>query len=308
LKKRLLFLFIDIVASLVLGLSACSSDSSTTTGNSSNVSTLTATTLATTLSEQPDKATYQKYFTDMGLGKIPSGGQLPLDLQQNATVFTQGDQISVYFSVIQEVQVRTAIYDVEAKKVVKEGGFPRSLMPSNYAGAEPLTIPAGTYEYKVYVGDILVAVFPFEVLDTLTATSSLQSTPQPSPTSSEQPDKATFQKYFSIYPAPMGIGKLLTSGNLPPDLQQNVTVFAIGDQITLYGNIIKECQQPRYAIYDVQAKTVIKEGGLSFPSIKSGFDAVGFVSIDTLDVPVGKYEYKVYVANVLVAVFPFEVR
>jgi hypothetical protein len=55
------------------------------------VNTPTATTPAATLSEQPDKATYQKYFSDTGLGKIPSGGQLPLDLQRNATVFTQGD-------------------------------------------------------------------------------------------------------------------------------------------------------------------------------------------------------------------------
>ena len=60
----------------------------------------------------------------MGLGKIPSGGQLPLDLQRNATVFTQGEQISLYFGVTQEVQVRTAIYDVEPKKVVKEGVSP----------------------------------------------------------------------------------------------------------------------------------------------------------------------------------------
>jgi hypothetical protein len=163
LKKRLLFLFINIIASLVLGLSACSSGNNTSTGNSSIVNTPTATTPAATLSEQPDKATYQKYFSDMGLGKLPSGGQLPLDLQQNATVFTQGDQIGVYLSVIKEVQVRTAIYDIEAKKVVKEGGFPRSLTPSNYAGAEPLTIPAGKYEYKVYAGDVLVAVLPFEV-------------------------------------------------------------------------------------------------------------------------------------------------
>ena len=123
----------------------------------------TTTTPASTLSEQPDKAIFNKYFSNMGLGKIPPGGQLPIDLQQNATVFTQGDQISLYFSVIQEVQVRTAIYDVVAKKVVKEGGLPGSLTPKNYAGAEPLTIPAGTYEYKVYTGDVLVAVFPFEV-------------------------------------------------------------------------------------------------------------------------------------------------
>lgn len=309
-KKWLLFLFITIVASLILGLSACSSGSRPSTGNSSSVKTSTATTPATTLSEQLDKATYQRYFSDIGLGKLPSGGQLPLDLQQNATIFTQGDQIGVYLSVIQEVQVRTAIYDIEAKKIVKEGGFPKSLTPSNYAGAEPLTIPAGKYEYKVYAGDVLVAVLPFEVLDTLTTTPSSQTTPQPSPTSSEQPDRATFQKYFSMAPAPMGLGKILTSGNLPQELQQNVTVFAIGDQITLYGNIIKECPEPRYAIYDVQAKKVIKEGGLSFPpiQIQSGFDAVGFISVDTLEAPIGKYEYKVYVSDVLVAVFPFEVR
>jgi len=79
--------------------------------------------------------------------------------------------------------------------------------------------------------------------------------------------------------------------------------------MVLYGNIIKECPQPRYAIYDVLAKKVIKEGGLSFPPppTKSGF-AVGFVSVDTLEAPIGKYEYKVYVSDVLVAVFPFEVR
>ena len=121
------------------------------------------TTPASTLSEQPDKATFNKYFSNMGLGKIPPGGQLPIDLQQNATIFTQGDQISLYFSVIQEVQIRTTIYDIATQNVVKEGGLPGSLVPNNYAGAEPLTIPAGTYEYKVYVGDVLVAVFPFEV-------------------------------------------------------------------------------------------------------------------------------------------------
>jgi hypothetical protein len=172
-----------------------------------------------------------------------------------------------------------------------------SLAPSNYAGAEPLTIPAGKYEYKVYANDVLVAVLPFEVL---AATSS-----QPSPTSSIlQPDKATFSIYFKD----MGLGKITTGGKLPQELQQNVTVFAGGDQLTLYGNIIKECQQPRYEIYYVQANKVVKGGGLSFPTIKPGFDAVGFISVDTLDVPVGNYEYKVFVGDILVGIFPFEVR
>ncbi len=146
---------VAIVFSLVLG--GCAKETAPTT------SPTRTPTLSPTLSEQPDQVTFNKYFSDMGLGRIPPGGQLPLDLQQNATVFTQGDQICTYFGVIHEVQVRTAIYDVEAKKVVEEGGYPGSLTPKNYAGAEPLTTPAGKYEYKVYVGDVLVAVFPFEV-------------------------------------------------------------------------------------------------------------------------------------------------
>jgi hypothetical protein len=53
------------------------------------------------LLEQPDKVTFSKYFKDMGLGKIPIGGQLPQDLQQNVAVFTSGDLIALYGTVIQ---------------------------------------------------------------------------------------------------------------------------------------------------------------------------------------------------------------
>ena len=126
------------------------------------VGSLTITVTAPPLSEQPDKATFNKYFSDMGLGKLPAGGQLPTDLQKNVTTFTAGDQISLYGNIIEECQVRTAIYDVQAKKVVKEGGLPKP-MKGGFAGAEPLDIPTGKYEFKVYVGSVLVAIFPFEV-------------------------------------------------------------------------------------------------------------------------------------------------
>jgi len=257
-----------------------------------------------TLSEQPDAATFQKYFSELGIGKMP--GEVkdpPVDLQKNVSVFAAGDQICLYGTVILECQIRSAVYDVNAKKVVREGGLPQAI-EGGFAGWEPIDLPVGKYEYKVYAADVLVGVFPFEVIAILTTTPSSQPTPQPSPKSSEQPDKATFSIYFKD----MGLGKLLTGGNIPQDLQQNVTVFALGDQIALYGNIIKECQQPRYEIYYVQANKVVKGGGLSFPTIKPGFDAVGFISVETLDLPVGKWEYKVYIGDVFVAVFPFEVR
>jgi hypothetical protein len=254
--------------------------------------------------EQPDKATFQKYFSDMGLGKIPTGGKLPQDLQQNVTVFSSGDQFTIYGTVIQEVQASARYYNVATKQSVDAPAAPTPLKVGGFAGSSTLTLPVGKYDCKVYVGAVLVAVFPFEVIATLTTTPSSQPTPQPSPKSSEQPDKAT----FSIYFRDMGLGKITTGGKLPQDLQQNVTVFAVGDQLTLYGNIIKECQQPRYEIYYVQVNKVVKGGGLSFPTIKPGFDAVGFISVDTLDLPVGNYEYKVYIGDVFVAVFPFEVR
>ena len=291
-KKWLALCFIAMAALLVLVLSACGGGSNNDTG-----SVPPATTPVSTLSEEPDQATFSIYFKDMGLGKLPAGGKLPQDLQQNVTIFSSGDLISLYGTVIQEVQISARCYSVATKQSVDAGAPPAPLKVGGFGGSSTLNLLAGKYEYKVYVGDVLVAVFPFEVL----AASS--------PTSSEQPDKATFEKYFSNNPAPMGLGKITTGGKLPQELQQNVTVFAAGDQMVLYGNIIKECPQPRYAIYDVLAKKVIKEGGLSFPPppTKSGF-AVGFVSVDTLEAPIGKYEYKVYVSDVLVAVFPFEVR
>jgi hypothetical protein len=254
--------------------------------------------------EQPDKATFSKYFRDMGLGKIPTGGKLPQDLQQNVTVFSSGDLCAIYGIVIQEVQASAQYYNVATKQSVDAPSAPTPLKVGGFAGSSTLNLPVGKYDCKVYVGAVLVAVFPFEVIAALTTTPSAQPTPQPSSKSSEQPDKVTFSIYFKD----MGLGKITTGGNLPQELQQNVTVFALGDQIALYGNIIKECQQPRYEIYYVQANKVVKGGGLSFPAMKPGFDAVGFVSVDTLNLPVGKWEYKVYIGDVFVAVFPFEVR
>jgi len=116
-----------------------------------------------TPSAQPDVAIFQKYFKELGLGKLPAEVKdIPTDLQKNATIFTADDQICLYGEIILECQLRNTVYDVEAKKVVNEGGLPRP-MTGGFAGWEPLTIPAGKYEYKVYVGDVLVAVFPFEV-------------------------------------------------------------------------------------------------------------------------------------------------
>jgi len=115
-------------------------------------------------SEQPDEATFKKYFSDIGLGKLPADGKLPQDLQRNINVFVSGDKICLYGTVTQEVQISTAIYDLGTKKFIGEKQtYPKPLQKGNFAGCGPLDLPAGKYEYKVYVGDVLVAIFPFEV-------------------------------------------------------------------------------------------------------------------------------------------------
>jgi len=135
-----------------------------------SVNTPTATTPAATLSEQPDKATFQKYFSEMGLGRMPPDAKSPQDIQRNVTTFTTGDYLTLYGTVIQEVQVSAKYYSVATKQSADAPAPPMPLKVGGFASSPTLTLPVGKYEYKVYVANILVAVFPFEVLATLTTT------------------------------------------------------------------------------------------------------------------------------------------
>ena len=137
-----------------------------------SVNTPTATTPAATLSEQPDKATFQQYFSEMGLGITPSDAKSPQDIQRNVTTFTAEDYFTLYATVIQEVQVSAKYYSIATKQSTDAPSPPMPLKVGGFASSSTLTLPVGKYEYKVYVANVLVAVFPFEVLATLTTTET----------------------------------------------------------------------------------------------------------------------------------------
>lgn len=115
------------------------------------------------LSEQPDMATYRKYFSDLGLGKTPADAKSPQDIQRNVTIFTAVDYITLYGTIIQEVQISARYYNVATMQSVNAPAPPSALQKGGFASSCTLDLSPGKYEFKVYVGDILVGVFPFEV-------------------------------------------------------------------------------------------------------------------------------------------------
>ena len=120
------------------------------------------------LSEQPDKAKYDEYFTDFYLGKLPLGTDAnPSNLPIKTTVFTLEDQFCTVWTQKKDIfagSISGAIYDTVAKKDFEpKTAFPMALNAGGHMGSQPLTYPPGKYEYKIYINDVLVIVIPFEV-------------------------------------------------------------------------------------------------------------------------------------------------
>ena len=118
------------------------------------------------LSEQPDETAFKEYFSELGLGKLPSGGSLPVDLKKNDNVFISNgtDQLVIYGTLLKDAELSSAIYDVAAKKNIREKSeFAIIMKKGGFAGSEPVNLYAGLFEYKIWTADKLVGVFPFEV-------------------------------------------------------------------------------------------------------------------------------------------------
>jgi hypothetical protein len=129
-------------------------------------------------------------------------------------------------------------------------------------------------------------------------------TPTAAPTLSEQPNKAKYAEFFGdIYLGKMAIGKKIGTDGFPT----RTNIFTLGvDQFCTMMTLKKMLPAGTFAgaIYDTATKTYT-EPKSSFPmELKAG----GSGGCGSLVQSLGKYEDKLYVDDVLIAVMPFEVK
>jgi len=180
-KKKSIYKISGILVLLVfmlgLALAGCTAQDKTA-GQATTTQAETTTAAETTavetqtaeqLSEQPNKAKYDEYFTEFYLAKLPIGTEMSATNPPiKTTVFIASEDLfGSVMSVIKDIpagSIAGAVYDTAAKKDFEpKTAFPMALKASNYAGTQPLKYPPGKYEYKVYIDDVLVVVIPFEV-------------------------------------------------------------------------------------------------------------------------------------------------
>jgi hypothetical protein len=119
---------------------------------------------------------------------------------------------------------------------------------------------------------------------------------------SEQPNQAKYDEYFNS----AKLGKLSQGQTFDPFKVVETNIFSLTDQFCTMLDIKKTIASGSLAlaIYNTETKTDVNPKGVFPMEIKSG----GSVGCEKLDQSVGKYEYKIYIDDVLAIVLPFEVR
>ncbi|MHB1377205.1 MAG: hypothetical protein ACYCXB_07265 [Candidatus Humimicrobiaceae bacterium] len=272
------------------------------------------------LSEQPDKAKYDEYFTEFYIGKLPldkdaNPSNIPIKTavfivseDKFCTVWTQKKDIS-------SGSLSSAIYDTIAKKDFQpKTVFSMALSAGGHMGSESLGCPSGKYEYKVYIDNILVIAVPFEVRFGETTASQTEATTAAETQGTEQlsgkPDNAKYDEYFTeFYIGKLPRGQQIPKGHLDtPGMPIKTALFiAAEDEFCVMGTIKKDI--PSGSFYVAAYDTIAKRDYISKTPLPISFKVGTFGwADDPINFPTGKFEYKIYIDDVLVAVVPFEVR
>ncbi len=122
--------------------------------------------------------------------------------------------------------------------------------------------------------------------------------------SGEQPNKVKYSEYLSdVYLGKMAIGKIIGKDGFPT----RTNIFTTGTDLFCTMMTVKKnisAGHTANSIYDVVAKKD-NQSKAAFPGeLKAG----GSGGCSSMDQPVGKYEDRIYIDDVLVVVLPFEVR
>jgi len=120
---------------------------------------------------------------------------------------------------------------------------------------------------------------------------------------SEQPNQGKFNEYFTaIY-----LAKLPAGAEFDPTKIIKTKAFTSGEQFCVNFDMKKQIPANTLsnAVYDVNAKQDIQPRMGAFPKALGPGNSIG---CEPLAQPTGKYEYKIYINNVLVSVLPFEIK
>ena len=114
----------------------------------------------------------------------------------------------------------------------------------------------------------------------------------------DQPDEAVLREYFSeIY-----LTRTEPYPRFPAERKMEPTnIFQLGDWFCLYGTTTKEAEI--FVIFLDEKRENIPGHDIQFPPQNGRFTLGG-----ELGLPVGKYEMRIYVKDVLVKIFPIEVK
>ena len=120
-------------------------------------------------SEQPNQAKYDEYLSSIYLGKMDIGKKIGTDgFPVQTNIFIKGvDQFCTMMDLKKDVasgQVSTAVYNTVSNTYqTPKTVFPMGLKAGGNGGCDSLMQSVGKYEYKLYIGNILIAILPFEV-------------------------------------------------------------------------------------------------------------------------------------------------
>lgn len=261
------------------------------------------------LSEQVVAAEFRKYFKEVNIGSNIASEENPGEFFRT-NVFYSGMPLCFKGNVgkvIPAKVLKAVVYNVDKKNKVKEQITDVVTEKGGFTSCEMLSLAPGKYEYKIIVNKKVGAIYPFMVPEE--ATSSAQPQAAADNTLSEQPDKGKFNEYFTN----IFIAKLPAGAEFDPRAIIKTKVFSAGEQFCTSMDMKKQIPANTLssAVYDVNTKQDAVPRGAAFPQAlgpNPGESMGNSIGCQSLEQTIGKYEYKIYINDSLVAVLPFEVK